>query len=146
MSFVNPQATDFKAYFFRDFPYGTDINTSVTDADINKALQQVNTYTAFNPNMWCDQSAYTIGYLYLAAHYMVMDLRASSQGMNGQYSFLEQSKSVGSVSASYAIPQRMLDNPEFAMLAKTNYGSQYLMYVLPQLTGQVFFVPGRTLP
>lgn len=146
MAYVNPQVADFKAYFFRDFPYGTDIETTVTDPDINKALQQVNMYVAFNPCMWSDQASYSIGYLYLAAHYMVMDLRASSQGINGQYAFLEQSKSVGSVSASYAIPQRVLDNPDWAMLMKTNYGAQYLQYILPLMGGQMFMVHGRTLP
>lgn len=146
MAFTNPQVTDFKAYFFRDWPYGTDINSSVTDADINKAFQQVNMGTTFNPNMWQDQSSYTVGYLYLAAHYLVMNLRSSSQGLNGQFAFLEQSKGVGSVNVSYAIPERIMANPDWAMLMKTNYGAQYLQYVIPLLSGQMFFSCGRTLP
>lgn len=146
MAFVNPQVTDFKAYFFRDFRYGTDIETTVTDPDINKAFQQVNMYTTFNVDMWLTQEAYTIGYLYLAAHYLVMNLRASSQGLSGQFSFLEQSKSVGSISQSFAIPQRVLDNPDWSVLMKTNYGAQYLQYALPLMNGQMFAVCGRTLP
>jgi len=38
-SYVNPNATDFRSYFFRDFVYGSTANT-VTNADITKALTQ----------------------------------------------------------------------------------------------------------
>lgn len=144
MAYTNPSTSDFKAYFTRDFPYGTDPNTSVLDSDITKAFGQV----AFNINqaLFSGQDQYNVGYLLLSAHYLVIDLRMSSQGINGQYSFLEQSKSVGSVSQSFAIPQRILDNPYFSMLTKTNYGAKYLELLIPQLVGQVFNVIGSTRP
>ena len=144
MAYENPSVADFKAYFFRDFPYGTDIDTTVTDADIAKAFTQVN--VNINECLFGYQAAYTQGYLLLAAHFLVTDLRASSQGINGQYAFLESSKSVGSVSQSFSIPQRFLDNPYFSMLMKTNYGAQFLQLILPQLAGNIGFVYGRTLP
>lgn len=144
MAFTNPTIEDFKTYWVRDFPYGNDPATSVTDADIAKAYGQVN--VNFNPALWADQAAYNIGYLLLAAHWLVIDLRMASQGVSGQYSWLQASKSVGNVSESFQIPQRILDNPEYAMLSKTNYGAKYLMLVLPQLTGQMFNVFGSTRP
>ena len=98
----------------------------------------------FSQAFWSDQASYNVGYLLLSAHYLVMNLRASSQGINGQFAWLEQSKSVGSVSAAYGIPQRIMDNPEFAVFTKTNYGAQYLALLLPQLAGQVYNVAGRT--
>lgn len=134
--FTNPQVADFQAYFFRDFPFGTDIETQVTDADISKAFQQTN--ININPNLFADQGSYNVGYLLLAAHWLVWDLRQSSQGINGQFSFLEQSKSVGSVSQSFSVPKQFSDNPYMAMLVKTNYGAKYLNLVLPQLAGQMF--------
>ncbi len=142
----NPTIQDFKDYsvFARSFPFGTDINTTVTDADIATAYGQTN--FNINPNLFADQNAYTIGYLFLAAHYLVVDLRMASQGINGKYSFLEQSKSVGSVAQAFAIPQRILDDPYFSMLVTTNYGAKYLSLLLPQLAGNVFTVFGRTLP
>ena len=82
----------------------------------------------------------------MAAHYLVTNLRASSQGINGQYAWLEQSKGAGAVNQSFAIPQRILDNPLFAMLTKTNYGASFLQLVLPQLTGQMFNAYGMTKP
>jgi hypothetical protein len=144
MAYVNPTVAEFKVYFNRDFPFGTNAETSVLNSDIEKAfgLTAVN----FNPDLFCEQASYTIGYLLLSAHYLVMDLRASSQGLNGQFSFLEQSKSVGSISQSFAIPDRIMQNPEWAMLMKTNYGAQFMMLVLPQMAGQIYTVAGSTRP
>lgn len=144
MAFVNPSVADFKTYFFRDFPYGTDVETQVVDQDITKSFVMVNINMA--SGLFGDQASYNVGYLLLSAHYLVMNLRASSQGINGQYNFLQQGKSAGSVSENFAIPQRILDNPDFAMLSKTNYGAQFIQIVLPQLTGQIFNVFGSTRP
>lgn len=141
--YLNPTIAEFKAYFFRDFPYGTDINTSVTDADINKAFSQTN--VNISQGLFQNQETYQIGYLLLAAHYLVTDLRMSSQGLSGQYNWAETSKSVGSVSQSFAIPQGILDNPYFAMLARTNYGAKYLELIVPLLAGNVGIAFGRTL-
>lgn len=144
MAFTNPSVAEFKEYFYRDFPYGTDPETSVLDQDITKAFVMVN--VNFSECLFADQGSYSVGYLLLAAHYLVMNLRASSQGLSGQFSFQEQSKSVGSVSQAFAIPQRILDNPDWAILCKTNYGAQFIQLILPQLTGQVFNVYGSTRP
>jgi hypothetical protein len=141
MAYNNPSVADFKAFFFRDFPYTSDINTGVVDQDIAKAFQQAN--LSVNQELWGDQSSFSMAYLYMAAHWLVIDLRAA-QGVGGQYNWVTTSKSVGSVSESFQIPQRILDNPELAMLAQTNYGAKYLQMVLPQLTGQVFSVCGTT--
>jgi Protein of unknown function (DUF4054) len=144
MAFINPSVADFKAFFTRDFPYGTDPNTSVLDSDIAKAM----TFTNVNMNqgLFGYQASYNIGYFLLTAHYLVMNLRASSQGINGQFNFLENSKGVGSVSQAFAIPQRILDNPDWAILCKTNYGAQFIQLILPQLAGNIFSVHGSTRP
>lgn len=144
MSYENPSVAQFKEFFSRDFPYGTDPATSILDSDITKAMLFTN--MTINQNLFCDQPSYNIGYELLTAHYLVMNLRASSQGINGQFSFLEQSKNVAQVAQSFAIPQRILDNPDWAMFMKTNYGAQYMQLILPQLCGAMFIAPGRTLP
>lgn len=144
MAYENPSVADFQAYFYRDFPYGTDMETSVLDVDIVTAFQMTN--ININQGLFANQASYSVGYNLLSAHYLVMNLRTSSQGINGQFSFLEQSKGVGSVNQSFAIPQRMLDNPDWAMLAKTNYGAQYLQILIPQLTGQIWNAYGSTRP
>lgn len=140
----NPTIDDFKNFFVRDFPYGTDPLTSILDQDIANAYLETN--FNFNTNFFDSQSNYTLGYLLLSAHYLVMNIRASSQGISGQFNWAQSGKSVGSVSESFSIPQRILDNPEFAWLTKTNYGARFLMLILPQLSGQIFSVMGSTRP
>lgn len=144
MAFVKPTIQEFKDYFFRDFPYGTDPLTSVLDQDITNAFAEAG--VNFSECLWSDQANYTIGYLLLSAHYLVINLRSSSQGISGQFSWNQASKAVGSVSESFAIPQRILDNPMFALLSKTNYGARYLMLILPQMAGQIFNAFGSTRP
>lgn len=142
--YVAPTIANFQAQFIRDFPYGTDINTQVLDNDILNAFNLVD--MNINQALWDSQQSYAMGYLYLAAHYLVISLRQSSQGINGQWNWSQQSKGVGSVNEAFGIPQRMMDNPEFMALTKTNYGAQYLVFLLPKLVGNYFSVCGRTHP
>lgn len=135
LSYAIPSVSDFKAYFVRDFPYGSTPST-VTDADITSAMQDA--AVNFNNNLWASQQSFNVGFLNLSAHFLVLNLRASSQGISGQSEWLHGSKAVGSVSESFVVPQRILDNPEFAWLTSTYYGKKYLMLVLPSLTGQMF--------
>lgn len=142
--FTNPSVSDFKAYFYRDFQYGTDINTVVIDQDIAKAYTQTN--AIIGQGLFSNQSEYTTGYLLLSAHYLVTNIRASSQGLAGQFAWLEASKSVGSVSQSFAIPQYVLDNPLWSQFYKTNYGAAFMGQVLPRLPAAMYNVYGTTLP
>lgn len=157
MAFERPTVDDFKYTFFRDFPYGDEEAPSGGDSgstsaptdfvlarDIQRALDK--TYLMLNEGLCATQEFYTEVYLLLSAHNMVMNLRASSQGVASQDSWLTTGKAAGSVSVSQAIPDRIMANPELALLARTGYGQDYLMMILPLLTGQMFWVPGRTLP
>lgn len=144
MAYTNPAVSDFKTFFVRDFPYGTDANVAVLDADITKAFSFVD--VNMNQGLFSTQASYNVGYLLLSAHYLVMNMRASSQGLSGQFNFLQQSKNVGSVAEAFGIPQRVLDNPDWSILCKTNYGAQFIQLVLPQLSGQIYTVCGGTQP
>lgn len=141
---VASTVAQFQSQFIRDFPYGTDPNVSVLDGDITNAFNMVD--ITINQALWADQTSYTIGYNLLAAHFLVLNLRASSQGLNGQYNWTQNSKSVAGVSESFTIPQRIIDNPDFMAYTKTNYGAAYLNLLWPLLTGQCFAIAGRTLP
>lgn len=142
MAFNIPAVTDFQNLFYRDFPYGTDPTVSVISQDITNAFVMAN--AAINPALWPDQPTFTLGFLLLSAHFMVMTLRASSQGINGQYAWAQTAKSVGSVSETFQIPDRVANNPLLMAYAKTNYGAQYLALLWPLLSGQTFTVYGRT--
>lgn len=143
MAYTAPTVAQFKAYFVRDFPYGAT-TAAVMDQDILNAFSDTTIF--MNVNLFDTQDSYTFGFLFLSAHFLVMNLRASSQGIAGQYAWLQNSKSVGSVSEGFNIPERIMANPEFAMLSKTYYGAKFLMFVLPQLTGNMFAAYGGTNP
>ena len=141
MAFTTPSVSDFKSYFTRDFPYGTQQNT-VLDSDITKAIAEA--AFNFNSSFFPTQSAYSLGFMYLAAHYLVMDLRASSQGISGNFSWLTNNKSVGSVSESFAIPESLMKSPTLAHFSKTYYGAKYLSLIYPRMIGNVFASFGDT--
>jgi len=117
---------------------------SVLQTDITNAFNMVD--ITINQGMWGTQTSYTFAYNLLAAHFLVLNLRNSSQGINGQYNWAQQSKGVGPANESFAIPQRILDNPDFMQYTKTSYGALYLQLVWPQLSGQTFTVCGMTKP
>jgi Protein of unknown function (DUF4054) len=142
MAWDNPTITDFKTQFSRDFPYGTDPSIAVTDNDIGYAFRMTN--VNINQGNWATQDSYSIGYNLLSAHYMVLNLRASSQGINGQYNWLQNNKSVQGVAEGFSIPDRILTNPLWSQFTKTNYGAQYLQLLLPQLAGKIYTVCGTT--
>jgi hypothetical protein len=152
-----PSVGDFKAYFVRDFPYGDEEAPSggdggstsapldfVLTSDIQKALNR--TALMINEALAPDQAFFTEIYLLLSAHNMVMSLRVSSQGVGSQPEWLRVGKSAGSVSESFQIPERFVQNPQLALLQRTGYGQEYLELILPNLIGQISWVPGRTLP
>jgi hypothetical protein len=141
--FTNPSVSDFQNYFVRDFTYGTD-PTTVNPIDITNAMMDA--ASQINQGLFGAQEQYTVGFLNLSAHYLVTSLQSSSQGVSGAWTWQTQSKGVGNVNQSYAIPQRILDNPMFSYLSKTNYGMKYLSLILPQLSGVMFTVHGTTKP
>jgi len=142
--YTAPTIAQFKAQFSRDFPYNSDPKVGVTDNDITYAFNLVD--VTINIGLYSSQLSYQMSYNYLAAHFMVLNIRASSQGLNGQYDWASNSKAVGGVSVGIEIPQRIKDNPDFMAYTKTNYGAMYLNLLWPLLAGQVFTVCGRTKP
>lgn len=136
MSFQNPQPSDFQTYFARNFPFNADPTLGVTQTDISNAMLTTN--GAINMALFPSQDSYTPAYLNLTAHYLTLSLQASSGG--GGNGFLEQSKSVGSISQSFAIPEAYLKNPLWAAFMTTPYGRAYLLAIMPYLTGQIFTV------
>lgn len=142
--YTNPNIADFKNYFVRDFVYGTDPAIAVLDQDIQRAVDE--TKVSINQELFPDQLAFTNAFFLLAAHNLVINLKAVGSGCSGEAQWLIQSKGVGSVSQSFAIPSSILENPYFAWLSKTTYGNKYLMAVYPLLAGQMFIVAGGTQP
>ena len=136
---------DFRGWFSRDFPYSDDgVLTGITNQDILKAFAEAN--MNFNPSLFATEDEKKLGFLYLAAHYLVIDLQNSSQGINGKYEGIMSSKSVGSVSVGYTIPDWVMGSPIYSLLSQTKYGMKYLSLIIPLLIGNVGVVKGATHP
>ncbi len=113
----------------------------VSDLDITNAYAEA--CITFNGDLFCDDNM-ALGYLYLAAHYLVNDLNAG--GQNSSQVGFANSRSVGNVSESYSIPQWLLDDPILSFYGQSSYGRKYLNMILPRLTGNIATVEGATTP
>ena len=144
---------DFKAFFTRDFVYGTGLE-KVRDADIQKGLNLAS--TIFNPCLFDTTDVgggateANMAYLYASAHFLVLDLRAAGgltkknlgKGARAQGEGPLGSASVSGVSTSYVWPSRVTDNATLFQLTKTPYGQAYLQILTPKLVGNVALVLG----
>ena len=142
MSYIVPAILDFQDMFDRDFPFDEDPDQGVREKDITRAINDAG--YAINEGLFPDQASFTNAYLYLTAHHLVVNIRNSSQGLTGGFSWLPSSKGVGSVSESYSIPAQILENPYLGLLAKTSYGARYLEMIVPYLSGNMAVISGGT--
>ena len=120
--------------------YKDDEANYISDMDISKAF--VEAKINFNPKLFegCEQAK--TAFLYLAAHYLVIDLNNAQNPFALGGMGLVSSKSVGSVSESYAIPQWVTNDKNLGLYAQTGYGLKYLSLILPRLHGNIIFTPG----
>lgn len=140
--------TEFKEYFDRDFPYSKDEAdlSGVRDKDILRACGEAQ--MSFNSALWSNESDKKTAFLYLTAHYLVIDLNNASKGIGGMGgSGFITSRSVGNVSEGLSIPQWLLEIPAFSLIADTVYGKKFLRLLLPKIPAYgCMAVCGRTLP
>lgn len=118
------------------------VDNYIQDADIMRAFKEAN--VNFNAGLFGDDDTTKMVFLYLAAHYLVIDLNNAMNPLAMGFMGFTQSKSVGSVSESYAVPQWMLNNAILSQYATTGYGRKYLSLIQPYLVGNLIFIPGRT--
>lgn len=140
--YTNPSVADFKTFFARDFNFNVNPDVGITDADITRAFSEVD--CQINKNLFPDQDCYNLGFYYLSAHYLVLNIKNASQGVSSQYEFLLNSKSVGSVSVGINIPDEVRHDTTLSMYLKTGYGAKYLELVLPYTRGNMYVVRGAT--
>lgn len=122
--------------------YNDSEDNYVSDGDIQRAFSEAR--INFNPEFFEDNSSAEMGFYYLAAHYLVIDLNNAATSLSLGGNGLTQSKSVGSVSESFAIPQWILNDAVLGSYAQTGYGRKYLSLIMPFLVGNIMIVPGKT--
>jgi hypothetical protein len=105
------------------------------DNDIINAMAEAR--ANFNETLYGDNTK--LAFLYLTAYYLTVDFQ---NAMGANNIGVVQSKSVGSVSESYAIPQWVVNNPILSAYASNGYGRKYLSIIRPYLVGNVMFFKG----
>lgn len=117
------------------------LNNYISDDDINRAFLEAS--VNFNEDLFDTEAVQLMMFYYLTAHYICIDANNANNGINFGYMGIAQSRSVGSVSESYAIPQWMYDDPLLGQYAVTGYGLKYLSLLMPYLVGNLIYVQGR---
>lgn len=144
----------FKARFYRDFQFYNQVPNQenaplppydlIQDLDIQNAFSDA--LALFNPGLFCDDATQTNAFLLLTAFCLVQNIKNSDGGTDSSAgSFPVSSRSVGSVSEAYMIPDAYKDSPVLASYTANGYGMKYLQLVLPQLIGNVVAVAGGAL-
>lgn len=141
---------EFKNYYLRDFPFQPatdpiDLEKYIQDSDIERARLKAKAYyidCGFSPDVELEK----IALFAIVAHCLCVDIKNSMSGINSKFEWPSNSKSVGSVSTSSAIPQKLLNDPYYIYLTSTGYGYEYLLMILPCTVGGIFVVGGATTP
>lgn len=138
--------SEFKTYFDRAFEYAPNDDPNnknfIRDKDIENAFAQAT--LNFNEGLWYDESDKKLAFMFLTAHYLCMDLQMAEAGINSTGQFTMSSKSVGSVSASYTIPQMYQNDPLLNYFSQTQFGCKYLSMLIPRAVGRIAVVRGTT--
>ena len=120
--------------------YNDNVENYISDVDISRAFTEAK--MNFNPKLFpkCDECR--VAFCYLSAHYLVIDLNNANNPFALGGMGITQSKSVGSVSESYGIPQWIMNDKNLSLYAQTGYGRKYLSLIIPRLTGNIIFTKG----
>ena len=121
--------------------YEDSVLNYTQDNDILNAYNEAK--VNFNEGLFKDEATALMVFLYLTAHYLTIDFM-NAIGANNIG--IPTSKSVGSVSEGYTIPQWLNDSPALSVYASTGYGVKYASLIRPYLIGNVMlFYGGPTI-
>lgn len=138
---------EFKKFFHRDFPFlpnsYDNADDYVMDCDIERAIGEMEVLL---PAHLFEEKALTLAELYLTAHLLIGNIRMSNSGLANNYTFPLASRSVGSVSESYSIPQSYLNSGQYSLYITSEFGLKYLAMLYPRTRGNICVVGGWTTP
>ena len=118
------------------------VDNYIQDSDIMRAFKEAK--VNFNAGLFGDDDTIKMVFLYLAAHYLVIDLNNAMNPMAMGFMGFTQSKSVGSVSQSFALPDFVTRNAALSQYMQTGYGAKYVSLIYPYLIGNVLLIKGKT--
>lgn len=146
MSWTAPTASEFKAFFARDFNFAGESDPNnldfITNADITRAIDEA--LINFNEGLYGTEAQVTNVFMYLAAFMLVVNIQNSMKGLASQSKFPISSTNVGSVSVAYSLPEMYAKDPRLSGFLKNGYGLKYLELSMPFLVGNVGVAEGTT--
>lgn len=117
-------------------------NSLVSDQDITSAFNKAK--PAIDIGNFTDDNI-RIGFLYLAAHYLSIEINFSGGLLQSQG--LINSRAAGGVSEGLTIPDWMLKSIIYSNFTRTFYGNEYLQMIYAMIQSNKYNVLyGRTLP
>ena len=123
----------------------SETNVYVLDSDIEKAYFQARQF--FNPALFDNENELLSYICYLIAHYLVIDIQMSQEGVNSTGYYIPNHTTVGDVSESYSNPtDSQGDSFILYQLNQTRYGQKYLSLISPLLVGHFNSIRGTTTP
>ena len=123
----------------------SETNVYVLDSDIEKAYFQAKQF--FNPALFDNENDLLSYICYLIAHYLVIDIQMSQEGVNSTGYYIPNHTTVGDVSESYSNPTNSQgDSFILYQLNQTRYGQKYLSLISPLLVGHFNSIRGTTTP
>lgn len=143
-----PAVSDFKAKFIREFVYGTG-GDAVTDADIQRGLDEAS--PQFRQDLLDILTDQISAYLYLAAHFMVVNIQTAGglmavprgRGVRNVGEGVQVSKGVGPANVTYQVPPpRIANSPSLLFFWTTTFGQRFIALVEPRTAGPAAVVSG----
>lgn len=117
--------------------YDDSVLNYTQDNDILEAYAEAK--VNFNESLFPDEATALKVFLFLAAHYLTVDFQNALGGTNIG---IATSKSVGSVSEGYTIPQYIQNSPALSAYCTTGYGVKYASLMYPYIIGNVMLFRG----
>ena len=118
------------------------VDDYLSDNDILRAFKEAK--VNFNAGLFEEEETAKMVFLYLSAHYLIIDLNNAQNPLAMGFMGFTQSKSVGSVSQSFALPDFVTKNAVLSQYMQTGYGAKYVSLIYPYLIGNVLLIKGKT--
>lgn len=122
-----------------------NLNSFVMDSDIEEAMDEAAAYfPQFAPMV---HEEYVTCFLLLTAHFLIKDWQAAHQGLNASgASGILTSRSVGKMSAGYAVSTLLQMYPQWQALVDTWWGLKAVTLMSRYCVGNVMGVQGEFTP
>lgn len=117
------------------------LTSYVLDSMIEEAMNEAETIV--KPECVTEEKYYRIAFLYMTAHYLIMDWKMKNSGINaGGSAGILIGRTAGKMSAHYAISPIVQQYPQYEFFFKTPEGEKAMNIILKKRIGFFLYTPG----